>query len=396
MQFFYRMLLFVFCLTTHASTLAQDTTKVFMFGHSLLDHRPPAIPTPSDETTVAHWVYLIAQEAGYNFAAGGNYGFLPQHANNLPPGSQWGYDIVPGVYDADIETFAEADITDIVITAGNFIQGQPPHHMYYGPDSIYNPISATRTVMDWVTNEEDSLRIYIYENWPEMSVAFPPSPAELMDYHNQTLGAFHDWWIEYQDSLLDQRPQDNIRMIPAGPIMASLLSTTMLSSIPVEELYEDGDPHGRASLYFLAGLVTYMSMYEEEAPLTLAMDTILHETIANNYAFIVNFIWTELLNFNDDVGNSRVFFENQSSVDVILESDGITLYPNPTAGIFKIEGLTADFHVDVLDTAGMVYQNYNSSSDITIDISTLPSGLYFIRIENILNGNFYLEKILKE
>ena len=48
-----------------------DDVRLYAFGHSLIDHRPPAIPTPSDETTILHWMYQIAQDAGHTFAAGG-------------------------------------------------------------------------------------------------------------------------------------------------------------------------------------------------------------------------------------------------------------------------------------------------------------------------------------
>ncbi len=52
---------------------------------------------------------------------------------------------------------------------------------------------------------------------------FPPTPAELADYHDYTLDDFHDWWIEYHDSLLIQRPDHEIKTIPAGPKLAELM-----------------------------------------------------------------------------------------------------------------------------------------------------------------------------
>ena len=95
----------------------QDTIRSFIFGHSLLDHRPPAIPTPSDETTVPHWLYLLSKYAGKYYGSSGQYGFLPQHAN-LPPISQWGYDSVPPVWESDLEPFSAADFTTANGVAG--------------------------------------------------------------------------------------------------------------------------------------------------------------------------------------------------------------------------------------------------------------------------------------
>lgn len=377
----------------------SDTSKMFIFGHSLIDHRPPAIPTPSNETTVPHWLYLIAQEAGYNYKVAGQYGFLPQHAN-LPPFAQWGYDIVPPAWDSDNMDFSEANFTTSLITAGNFMQWQGPNMEYPGDPGV-TPISATVDIIDWLDQQEDSIKIYIYENWPDMAPYlpnnFPPSSADLANYNNYTLGTFHDWWIEYHDSLLNSRPGINVRMIPVGPIIAKLLSTTnLLNLIPNTDLYEDDAPHGRPTIYFLASVITYMAIFEEPAPTDYVIPAIIHEQVQNNYQEIVNFMWAELINFNDDSGNNRVFFEGLSAADIALEQQGITLYPNPTTGLFQIEGLLGSYHIDILDVNGTVFQNLISeASTMAINISTLPIGQYFIRIENRLNGSVSLQKILK-
>ena len=158
------LLVLAACTDTQAQ---QPNERLFIFGHSLIDHRPPLVPTPSDETTVLHWLYLLAQESGNSLAAGGKYGFLPQHAND-PPFSQWGYDLVPGVWESDTETFAEANVTTVMITAGNFMQWQGPDEEYPGDPGI-TPISATETVFDWVKNQSATTRLIIYENWPDMA-----------------------------------------------------------------------------------------------------------------------------------------------------------------------------------------------------------------------------------
>ncbi len=297
--------------------IAQNgDTRMFIFGHSLLDHRPPLIPTPSNETTVPHWLYLLSAEAGYDYAAGGQYGFLPQHAN-VPPISQWGYDIVPGVWESDTEAFSEADVSTVLITAGNFMQWQGPDEEYPGDPGI-TPISATETILDWLAAQGDDPKCYIYENWPDMAEYlpndFPPSHSDFTNYDNYTQGAFHDWWIDYQDALLLSRPDLNVRMIPVGPILGKILTQVIPNQIPYTELYEDNAPHGRASTYFLASLVTFMAIYEEPAPASFSIPSIVHPVIQTNYQTIVNFIWDELNAFNLDNGDSRVFCPNESLV----------------------------------------------------------------------------------
>ncbi|NND04793.1 MAG: hypothetical protein HKN87_00315 [Saprospiraceae bacterium] len=91
---------------------------------------------------------------------------------------------------------------------------------------------------------------------PYLGNGFPRTPSEIQPYHAYTKGAFHDWWIEYHDSLLVSRTDLQVRMIPIGPIIGDIIET-YLSSVPITELYEDDAPHGRALLYFLASIVTY-------------------------------------------------------------------------------------------------------------------------------------------
>ena len=367
----------------------------------MLDHRPPAIPTPSNETTVPHWIYLFAKQAGNSFAAGGQYGFLPQHAN-LPPISQWGYDSVPPVWESDTEPFSDADLTTIMITAGNFVQWQPPSEPYPGQGAT-SPNSATIDIIDWVTDQEDDLGVYIYENWPDMAPyisggIFPPTSTDFEQYNNYTIGEFHDWWIEYHDAMVAARPADQVKMIPVGPILSGLLTETNLSQIPITELYEDDAPHGRATIYFLASLISYMAIYEETAPSNYTVPSIIHSLVATNYQTTIDYIWAYLLAFDFNDGSSRVFLNDpsMSTSNIEVDSTSISIYPNPSEGVFIIDGMTSQYQIDVLNVSGTVHQNYNSSGRVEIDLSTLQTGLFFIRIENQSNGTLTIEKILKQ
>lgn len=303
------LLLILTFLCTCGPAQAQTHEGLFIFGHSLIDHRPPLIPTPSNETTVPHWLYLLANEAGNSVAAGGQYGFLPQHAN-VPPISQWGYDLVPGVWESDTEPFSSADVSTVIITAGNFVQYQPPNEEYFGDPGV-TPINATETVFDWVEAQKPGTKYYIYENWPDMAGflanGFPPTSTEFDSYQQETLGDFHDWWITYHDALLTSRPDLNVRMIPVGPIIAKIIDGPLADQIPVTDFYEDDAPHGRPNLYFLAALITYAAIFEEQAPATYTPPDLIHPDLRNNYAAINAFIWNELHAFDTPAGDSRVF-----------------------------------------------------------------------------------------
>lgn len=394
---------FIFSLLFWVGANAQsDTTTMYIFGHSLLDHRPPAISTPSDETTVPHWIQDISNFESEGFKCTGQYGFLTNH-DDLPPVSQWGYDIVNPAWESDLEPFSDADFNTILVTAANFIQYVPPH-LDHPIDATTFVVQSTQTIFDWVNNQEEDVSYYIYANWPEMDLmnAYPPTPPtdmEVADYHTQTIGSFTDWWIEYQDSMLASRPLLNTRLIPVGQIISQILTSVIPGEVPFTELYEDSDPHGRPSIYFLAGMITYMAVYEKEISPQYSPGTIVHEGIRNNLQLIKDFIWSSLLDFNDSNGESRVF--NSSPItgveNMVLSHTEIMLYPNPNLGSFEISGVLGDYQIDILDSSGTVFENIDAGGQtvVTVDIESLPSGLYFIRVLNNQGGSLYVERIIK-
>lgn len=274
------------------------TEKTYIFGHSLINHEHTEMPTPSNELSVPHWMFLLAQTAGSDFRVNGQYGFLYTHAD-LPPRSQWGFDLVSSNWEPDDrgESFSDVDFSSVMITAANFIQHRGPDEVFEVSGTSGTPLSATLAIIDWVNAQEPGIAVYIYENWPDMGgymSAFPPTQAQFSNYNNYLLNDFHQWWETYYASLVESRPDFDIKMIPVGPIMARLLTQVPYNTIPLTELYEDSAPHGRPTIYFLAGLVTYMSIYGVIAPLDYEPPAIIHSTVRDNYSAVVNFIWSEL------------------------------------------------------------------------------------------------------
>ena len=101
-------------------------------------------------------------------------------------------------------------------------------------------------------------------------------------------------------------------------------------------------------------------------------------------------------------GLSEVKFEIDGTVttaaqDLFVDETSITLYPNPTAGYFTIDGTLNNFDVKILDVNGTVHQNLtNVSPQIIIDVSTLPAGLYFIEVSHQQNALLIFKKIIKQ
>lgn len=262
----------------------------YIFGHSLVFNAPDA--------NVPIWLSAIATEAGYSYGMSGQYGFASTHAAELPPDPNWGIEGVTSVWDGDSgQSFSDVEFNTVLFTEGNFFQYLPPTESEPGAMSS---VDNTLAVFDWVAEAQPDVRYVVYENWPDMA-AFTdakfggqyPSDEEVAAYHDYTQGDFHQWWVDYREALAQARPELDIVMVPVGSVLAELLTTT-LSDIPVEDLYLDNAPHGTPTLYFLAGVITYMGMYGNPPPASYVPPESIHPVVLQRYEQIVDVAWGAL------------------------------------------------------------------------------------------------------
>jgi hypothetical protein len=86
-----------------------------------------------------------------------------------------------------------------------------------------------------------------------------------------------------------------------------------------------------------------------------------------------------------------------STTDLYLSSSHLSVFPNPTAEYFTIEGDFQDYTIQIVDVSGRVHTDLsNQSSPIRIDLGSLPAGLYMIKAINQVNSNLTIKKIIKE
>ncbi|MGE0560328.1 MAG: T9SS type A sorting domain-containing protein [Flavobacteriales bacterium] len=75
----------------------------------------------------------------------------------------------------------------------------------------------------------------------------------------------------------------------------------------------------------------------------------------------------------------------KSSINNSLNDKIVKIYPNPTSSIIKILANNSNINkVEVFDVRGQLIfeNNYNVESNINVDISSSPNGIYFVKITN--------------
>ncbi len=272
---------------------AQQDIRAFIYGNSLINH-----VSDSDETTVPHWLHHLAQAGGHGFAADGIFGSPREDAERLPPVAGWSFAEVPSVWDHDRVAFRRAGFNTIILNPLNFVQDSPPDDPYgWDNPQDYTPVSATLRVFDWTGAQAPGARFFIYEGWSDMAAFarnFPPNPRGLRRYHAHNRGEYHDWYVDYVDLMRAARPELDLTLIPVASVLAELFTETGLSALDATDLYTDDAPHGTPTLYFLASLVTYATVFNEAPPADLALPESIHALVRENYAEAAGFIWSRV------------------------------------------------------------------------------------------------------
>lgn len=253
-----------------------EARAVHVFGNSLFHHL-----TDSPQTAVHWWLAELARADGKAFAASGQWGFLRDFAR----------DGVADRWTLDGVARPRGPVDTVILTPTNFIQYQPPDRPFDGrnPDRA-TPLGTALAAIDAARARWPGARILIYEGWPDMSGflrRFPPSTRQLRRWHGHALSDYHDWFRSFTAALQEARPDAEIALLPVSSVLSGL-QTGLLEDVPVEALYSDDAPHGTATQYFLAALVTWTALYETPAPPGFDLPADLHPLVRARYARIAD------------------------------------------------------------------------------------------------------------
>jgi hypothetical protein len=105
----------------------------------------------------------------------------------------------------------------------------------------------------------------------------------------------------------------------------------------------------------------------------------------------------------DGSGNNTVDFgfydPNTSSVKDNTSSDDpwIRMYPMPVQQAFTITGNLSLYHLEIYDAVGKKLLTINANGYThTVDVSSLPAGMYFVKTSNLATNRSRMQKMIKQ
>ena len=222
----------------------------------------------------------------------------------IPPQRSVQFSFATNVFDpwpnsGPATTWASRNWDDVVIMASNFEQTTITPENYVANECT--------DVMDHIRDESPSSRVFVYEHWSipsQYSITVTPpnilDPGDFDTYNDLhriisgTPGTYHQWHLDFQDELISEYPTLDIYMIPVYPIIADLIRTeSYMSTVEFDDLFEDDDPHGFPTVYFLAGLICYRAMYGQAANanyVPVPADPVIIPEVLNNLSSVISFI----------------------------------------------------------------------------------------------------------
>ncbi len=98
-------------------------------------------------------------------------------------------------------------------------------------------------------------------------------------------------------------------------------------------------------------------------------------------------------------GKFKVTFEsvvNTNAVETSPQQDQISVFPNPTRGLIKVEGMSDVSKISVVDLTGKVLleEKIQRNANHSFDLSNLSPGIYFFVLQKN-SGLKIIKKVIK-
>jgi len=122
-------------------------------------------------------------------------------------------------------------------------------------------------------------------------------------------------------------------------------------------------------------------------------------------------VWEQTCNLDmdDPADRNQIAYNNYTNLENYLNNEpcssaasiftdltDIEILPNPLLDSITIDGDLSTFDIMVLDENGIVVNNYTSSNaPLTIDLSALGNGIFFLSLQSQVNSQLHIQQIIK-
>lgn len=273
------------------ANMAYSAT-VYHYLNSLTDYSGGQGPGFGPDTKVPNWVARFASKARKTYKVDGEFGFIDGWT--LPPRSTVGYkDARSANIGESWRTADSANVTHLYFTPDNFGQASSsgPKEGVFNGDSYVNRL--LNFIDEWGAKTDDKISYRIYEGWADMgnyADPFPGNTKDLKRWMEYTLGDYHDWYLTLLSELKSERPELDIKLVPVSKAIVGAMDQTILRELSSEDLFVDNAPHGNATFYFLAGVVTYMDLYQEPIPSGYKIPSSVNQLVRDNFSEVESYL----------------------------------------------------------------------------------------------------------
>ncbi|WP_322550236.1 T9SS type A sorting domain-containing protein [Flavobacterium psychraquaticum] len=245
-------------------------------------------------------------------------------------------------------------------------------------------------------NNGEPIRFYIYETWHCKNSGIPqtefPTGCAYDDSENSNtlwqprLLLDFPLWSGIVSHVRDQNPTDNeIWMVPAGQAFYNLTNQINAGNLPgmsnVFSLFSDDIHLTNAGNYFVA-CVMYATIYRQSPVGLTSSISDQWGTPYTNLPTTAQALIMQQVAWQTVTDLSAWSGVTSSLSNDVLENQKITIYPNPAANYITLDTKENTIEdVLIYNSLGALVKK-ESLRNKTINISELPTGLYFIRFQN--------------
>jgi len=347
--------------------------KVYMLGHSLVNFDLPAMFDGLANDANFNHAYAVQVGIGANL----NYNW--NNASSAQ-GDPYNIELSTGTYDAFIMTEAIPLL----------------NHTTWSETDVY-----LANFYNYAKTHNSNTTVYLFETW-HCTDSGTPTGCDWDD------NSFDTPWRDRLNSDLviweglvndfNTANNGNMLIVPGGQALALLYDDINAGTMPdltsINDIFSDNIHLNDIGNYYLA--CVYFACIYGQSPEGLTNQTYDQWGAAFTVPSLAlatrlqQLAWQTVINYPLSGVSPATATSN-----IHLEETGISISPNPVDHNFTITGLLGSYQIEIIDTAGVVYETLTGNDMLTINMEALPLGLYYIRITQNGNPVCSIEKILK-